>query len=101
MKMVLTTCPVKDGNKIRENIQKSKLAGCSLRIDLDSKFLQEGKISQEKECLLIFKTRDDLADKIFKKIKESHPYDVPFIGEIEVEEVNREYEKWLNEVTGD
>lgn len=102
MRIVLTTCPVKDVEKIRDGILDAKLAGCILNIKMEeSKFFYKGKIDCEKETLLVFKTRDDLVDKLFEKIKELHPYDVPFIAEIDVERVNKEYEKWLNEVTAD
>jgi periplasmic divalent cation tolerance protein len=98
---VLTTCPVKNSKKLSDEILKSKLAGCALNICLcDSNFWWKGKIDKAKENLIIFKTRDDLVKKLFKKIKELHPYEIPFIGEIELKKVNEEYAKWLKEVTG-
>jgi periplasmic divalent cation tolerance protein len=45
--------------------------------------------------LIIFKTREELVEKLFKKIKEIHPYEAPEIIEIKVEKVNDEYLKWL------
>ncbi|MDI6825606.1 MAG: divalent-cation tolerance protein CutA [Candidatus Aenigmarchaeota archaeon] len=100
MRLVLTTCPIDKSQKLIEEILKSKLAGCVLDVLLSkSKFWWKGKIDEEKETLIIFKTRDELVEKLFKKIKELHPYDVPFIGEIEVKRVNEEYLEWLKEVT--
>jgi len=100
MRLVLTTCPANKGKKLINEILKSKIAGCVLDICLSkSKFWWKGKIDEENEVLLVFKTRDDLVEKLFEKIKEQHPYEVPFIGEIEVKRVNEEYEKWLKEVT--
>ncbi len=100
MRLVLTTCPVKKSKKLVEEILKSRLAGCVLDVCLSkSKFWWKGKIDEEKETLIIFKTRKELVDKLFKKIKELHPYEVPFIGELEVKRVNEEYMKWLKEVT--
>lgn len=100
MRLVLTTCPVNKSKKLIDDILKSKLVGCILDVCLSkSKFWWKGKIVEEREVLLVFKTRDDLVEKLFKKIKELHPYEVPFIGEIEVKKVNEEYEKWLKEVT--
>lgn len=100
MRLVLTTCPVDKSKKLIEEILKLKLAGCGLEVCItESKFWWKGKIDKEKETLIIFKTRDVLVEKLFKKIKELHPYEIPFIGEIEVEKVNEEYMKWLKEVT--
>ncbi|MBL7169915.1 MAG: divalent-cation tolerance protein CutA [Candidatus Aenigmarchaeota archaeon] len=100
MRIVLTTCPLKDVEKIRDGVFDAKLVACVLDIPMnESKFWWKGKVGSEKENLLIFKTRKDLVDKLFRRIKELHPYGVPFIAEIDVEKVNEEYEKWLNEVT--
>jgi len=100
MRLVLTTCPVKKSKKLVEEVLKSRLAGCALDVCLSkSKFWWKGKIDEEKETLIIFKTRKKLVDKLFKKIKELHPYEVPFIGELEVKKMNEEYMKWLREVT--
>lgn len=102
MRIVLTTCPKNESEKLRQKILEEKLAGCVLSIKIEkSKSWWKGKINSEKENLLLFKTRDDLVHKLFKRIKQLHSYDVPFIAEIDVEKVNEEYEKWLNEVTGD
>jgi periplasmic divalent cation tolerance protein len=97
---VLTTCPIDKSQKLIEEILKSKLAGCVLDVLLaKSKFWWKGEIEEEKETLIVFKTRDELVEKLFKKIKELHPYEIPFICEIEVKKVNEEYLKWLKEVT--
>ena len=99
MRLVLTTCPVDKSEKLVDKILKSKLAGCVLSIPSKSKFWWKGKIDEEKESLIIFKTKEELIEELFKKIKELHPYEVPFIGEVKVERVNEEYLRWLEEVT--
>jgi len=80
-------------------ILKSKLAGCASKVEVESKFWWKNKIDEEKECLIIFKTRKQLVEKLFERIKEIHPYDVPEIIEIKVEKVYDEYLKWLKNVT--
>jgi len=40
-----------------------------------------------------------LVKKLFKKIKEIHPYEVPEIVEIKVEKVYDKYLEWLRDVT--
>lgn len=100
MRLVLTTCPVNKSKKMIDEVLKSRLAGCVLDVCLsNSKFWWKGKIDEEKEVLIIFKTRKELVDELFKKIKELHPCEVPFIGEIEVKKVNEGYMKWLKKVT--
>jgi periplasmic divalent cation tolerance protein len=99
MRLVLTTCPIDKSEKLVDEVLKSKLAGCALSIPSKSKFWWKGKIDEEKESLIIFKTKKGLIEKLFEKIKELHPYEVPFIAEVKVEKVNEEYLKWLEEVT--
>jgi periplasmic divalent cation tolerance protein len=96
---VLTTCPVDKSKKLVDEILKLKLAGCASKTEVDSKFWWKGKVVEEKESLIIFKTRKELVEKLFKKIKEIHPYEVPEIIEIKVEKVDDKYLKWLKDVT--
>ena len=99
MRLVLTTCQIDKSRMLIDKILKLKLAVCASKVDVDSKFWWKGKIDEEKECLIIFKTRKELVQRLFKKIKEIHPYEVPEIIEIKVEKVNDEYLEWLKDVT--
>jgi len=102
MKFVITTCPTDKIKEIKERVLQEKLAACSLVVPLkESKFWWKGQLTSEEEDLIVFKTRKDLVYKVFKRIKELHPYDVPFIAELDVEKVYDKYEEWLNEVTSD
>ena len=99
MRLVLTTCPVNKSQILIDEILKLKLAACASKIGVDSKFWWKGRIDEEKECLIIFKTRAELVKKLFEKIKEIHPYEVPEIIEIKVEKVYDKYLEWLKSVT--
>lgn len=99
MRLVLTTCQTDKCQMLMDKILKLKLAACVSKINMDSKFWWEGKIDEEKECLIIFKTRKELVKKLFEKIKEIHPYEVPEIIEIKVEKVYNKYFEWLKNST--
>ena len=100
LKLILTTCPVDKSEELVDEILKFKLAGCVLIVTLTkSKFWWKGRIEEGREDLIIFKTIDKLADKLSQKIKELHPYETPFIAEVNVKKVNEDYLKWLEEVT--
>ncbi len=51
------------------------------------------------EYLAIFKTTTKNKTILKKKIKETHPYDVPEIVEIDVTSIDKSYLKWLVEST--
>jgi periplasmic divalent cation tolerance protein len=99
MRLVITTCSTNKSKELINEILKSRLAGCANRTEVNSKFWWKGKIDEEKESLIIFKTKEELVGKLFNKIKEIHPYEVPEIIEIKVEKVNDAYLKWLKVVT--
>ena len=99
MRLVLTTCSVNKSQMLIDEILKLKLAACASKVNVDSKFWWKGKINNEKECLIIFKTRKELVQKLFKKIKGLHPYEVPEIIEIKVEKVYDKYFEWLKNST--
>ena len=99
MRLVLTTCPVDKCQTLIDEILKLKLAACVSKTSVESKFWWKGDLSQQEEVLIIFKTRQQLVQKLFDKIKELHPYEVPMIIELEVSKVNEGYMKWLKETT--
>ncbi len=101
MRIVLTTIPVGKARKMLIQMVEERLAACSLEVTLGapSYFWWKGKLDSEKESLLVFKTRKELVKKLFKRIKETHPYTVPFIAELKVENVHKPYYEWLKSVT--
>lgn len=101
MRIVLTTVPVKKAERLLKQMVQERLAGCALDINLGSPscFWWKGKLDREKESLLLFKTKKSLVKKLFKRLKEVHPYTVPFIAEIKVEGVHKPYYDWLKSVT--
>ena len=98
MLFVLTTVKKEKTEEITTKIIEEKIAACSLIINLDkSKFWWQGKITEYEEDLIIFKTTEENSEKLFTRIKELHPYEVPFIGQIDLSKINPEYEKWIQE----
>ena len=57
------------------------------------------KIENTSEYLAIFKTITKNKTLLKKKIKETHPYEIPEIAEIDVTSINKSYLNWLIEST--
>lgn len=96
MRIVLTTCPRKDGKRIAKILLDTRLAGCIVELDnCISRFWWKGKIERANESLLLIKTNSRCVGALLKKLKRIHPYEVPFIAELPLENVDKEYEKWL------
>ncbi len=100
--IVLITAPGEDeAAKIARALVESRLAGCvNIIKNIRSIYSWEGKIEDEKEVLMIAKTRKKLFKALSKKVRELHSYTVPEIIAIPIVEGSPDYLKWLKEVTG-
>lgn len=61
-------------------------------------FLLGGKLCQEKEVLILIKTVKSKSKKLINKIIKIHSYEVPEILFFRVDEGEKNYLKWLNEM---
>lgn len=98
-KIIYSTAPEKEAEEISRKLLEQKLIACSNIFPVSSIYKWEGEIKEEKEAGMILKTKGELADKVIKRIKELHSYDVPEILIINIEKGNDKYLKWISEVT--
>lgn len=80
-------------------ILEEKLAACIQTIDIGSHYFWEGKICDDKEVLVLFKTRLELFDLLANKLREIHPYETPEIIQIPINNGLSEYLSWIDDVT--
>jgi periplasmic divalent cation tolerance protein len=79
---------------------ESRLAACvNIVGDIRSIYSWQGKIEDEKEVLMIAKTRRELFNTLKAKVLEMHSYSVPEIVAVPIIEGSEEYMNWLKEVT--
>ncbi|MCX8028688.1 MAG: divalent-cation tolerance protein CutA [Brevinematales bacterium] len=96
MVVVLCTIPTGKGEELADKIINSRLAGCvNIVSGVKSIYHWKGNIERDTEDLLIIKTRKDFFEKLKDFIKANHPYTVPEIVALDVENVNQEYLEWL------
>lgn len=103
MKVNLIYITAKDkaeARKIGSELVESKLAACVNIIDnMNSMYVWEGKIQDDKEVILIAKTTEARVPLLIEKVKTLHSYDCPCIVSIPVSGGNREFLEWIaNEV---
>ena len=99
--VVLTTSGSKEeAQKICQGILQDRLAACVNIIEgVSSYFWWEGKIDTAKENLLVIKTRKALLNKLIKKIRTLHSYDVPEIISLPIAAGSKKYLEWIDEST--
>ncbi len=78
---------------------KNKTVACVNISKISSIYSWNGKVESASEYLAIFKTVTKNKKLLKMKIKETHPYDVPEIAEVDVSSINQPYLRWLIEST--
>ena len=99
--VVLVTCgSEEEAIKIAHSLVEERLAACvNLVSPVRSIYRWEGKISDEKEWLLIIKTQKERFEEIEEKVKSLHSYSVPEIIGLPIIEGSTSYLQWLEEMT--
>jgi periplasmic divalent cation tolerance protein len=99
--VVYITAPnEEEAAKIARAIVEERLAACANIIPaVRSIYSWQGKMEDEKEVLMIVKTRLRLFKALQERVKELHSYTVPEIIALPVVDGSEEYISWLKEVT--
>ncbi len=94
--VVLCTTPTSEVEKLARPLVEEKLVACVNVADVNSFFRWEGRLEEEKESLLIMKTKTDNVPAIIERIKELHSYDVPEIIALPIIQGNEAYLDWVD-----
>ena len=98
--IIISTYPNKKSiTKIANEFVKNKIVACVNISKISSIYSWNGKVENASEYFAIFKTTAKNKKLLKKKIKETHPYDVPEIAEVDVTSINKSYLNWLIEST--
>jgi periplasmic divalent cation tolerance protein len=100
--LALTTVPDEEtGQAIALDLVGKRLAACINVIPGGRSFFRwEGKVTEERECVLLIKTRADLLEDLEKGLKAMHPYSVPEFIALPIERGSADYLAWLEKETG-
>ena len=95
--VLITTSSLDEAKSIGSSLINNKLAACTNVISsVESIFKWQGEVCNEKEAMLIVKTRKDIFNDLQSKVKELHSYDVPEIIALPILDGNSDYLKWLD-----
>ena len=97
---VLVNCnTVKEAKTIGQKVLKERLSSC---FDIIPRIAasyfwppKSGKIESTKGCILIIETLPKYFKKIDKLARKLHSDKLPFIGSIEINNVQPDYHKWM------
>jgi periplasmic divalent cation tolerance protein len=92
-----TTCSdLTLAKKLTKKLLIDGFANCINMIkNVESFYIDKNKMNSTNEIVLIIKTTKSKIN-IEKYLDSNHPYDIPFIGKIHIESVNKKYMQWID-----
>ena len=98
--VLITATSMEEAAKIGTALVNEHIAACAnIAPQIRSLFFWEGKTQDEKEALIIIKSRLPLLDRIIARVKEHHSYSVPEVIALPIIGGSTEYLRWLNDST--
>ncbi|HPS94785.1 MAG TPA: divalent-cation tolerance protein CutA [Deltaproteobacteria bacterium] len=98
--IVLCTCPTDDDtDRLAQGLVEARLAACVQIMPIRSVYTWKGEIHRDEERLLLIKARTALYPLIEDFITRNHPYEVPEIVRVPVEDGLEKYLNWIDSVS--
>ncbi len=97
IRMLYITAGSRDeAKKIGRALVEARLAACANVIDgMESVYWWEGKLTEDREAVLIVKTRADLVDAVTARVKALHSYAVPCVVALPILDGNPGFLAWV------
>ena len=94
---VITTLPSRErGLELARRLVEQRLVACAQLEPIESLYLWEGALQQEREFRLTLKAAEANYDAIEAVILDHHPYDLPAIHAIRLDRVHGPYAAWID-----
>jgi len=91
----ITISSEEEAKKIARHLLEEKLIACANIFPIQSMYNWKGKMADEKEIVVLGKTKAENYEKIVSEVEKIHSYDIPCILKIPMES-NQKYEDWLS-----
>jgi periplasmic divalent cation tolerance protein len=96
MRVVLITAPPERAEALATALVEERLVACvNLVPGVTSIYFWEGKLCRDGETLLVAKTRPERLPALIRRVRELHPYAVPEVIALPVQEGNPDYVAWV------
>ena len=96
----ITTSTLDEARAIGKELVSSRLAACANIIDqINSIYWWDGKIQDDREVLLIAKTKESLVRELIEKVRSMHSYECPCIVSLPILDGNKPFLDWIVEET--
>jgi periplasmic divalent cation tolerance protein len=79
-------------------VEEGLVACANIVPRIRSVYRWQGKVWDERETLIIIKSREDLFERIRRRVKELHSYEVPEITAVKLDRGDSAYVQWIESV---
>ena len=92
----ITTANMDEARTIGKELVSTRLAACVNIIDnMNSMYWWEGQLQDDKEVVLIAKTKESLVSEVIEKVGSIHSYDCPCIISLPILDGHRPFLDWI------
>ena len=96
----ITTESLDEALAIGKALVEERLAACANVLEgVHSIYWWQGAVQEDREALLILKTRAALMDRLIERVKALHSYDCPCVVALPIEAGNPDYLAWVEKET--
>ena len=103
MKLVLvymTAKDTKEARRLAKTLVTEKIVACANILDgMNSLYFWEGRLCDDREAVLIAKTRATLLPKLVRRVRQLHSYSVPCIAAMPITGGNTAFLDWVSKET--
>lgn len=97
----ITAGSVEEGQNIARALVEERVAACvNIVSPIESVYRWQGKVQDDREVLLIAKTATEMLEKLARRVKQLHSYEVPEIVALPIVAGSEDYLRWIDEQTG-
>ena len=98
--VVLCTAALAEADGLAKTLVEERLAACVNMAPVRSHYIWEGKLNEDKEELMIIKTKKVMVERLQERILELHSYKVPEIIVLEISKGYAPYLSWIDSSVG-
>lgn len=96
--VLITAGSMEEGRKIANALVEEGLVACvNIVPQVNSIYRWEGEMCDEREVLLIAKSRREVFERLASRVKELHSYEVPEIIALPIVAGSEDYLKWIDQ----
>jgi len=96
----ITTGSLDEARTIGKELVSHRLAACANIIDnINSIYWWDGEIQDDREVILLAKTKESLVPELIEKVKSLHSYECPCIVSLPILDGNKPFLDWVFDET--